>query len=77
LAVVDVTVDIAVIVVVGPHGSGKTADGGTDRSTFDRTYARNNCADRCAAGGADCRALGNPWILRARAKYGCTCKRQG
>ena len=57
LAVLVIAVGIAVIVIVGPHRAGETADAGADRGTFDDADAGHDRAERSAAGRADRGAL--------------------
>ena len=77
LTIVDIAVDIAVIVGVGPGGAGETADCCADRGAFDHAYTRNHRTDGGTARGTDRRALGNPRVARARAENRRAGKRQG
>jgi hypothetical protein len=59
LAVVDITIDIAVIVVVGPYRAREPADRCTDGRAFDDADTRRNRADCRAADTAYFRAIGD------------------
>ena len=59
LAVVHVAVDIAVIVRVGPRGTGKTADCRANRGALDHTDAWNDSSDGRATDSADRGVLGD------------------
>src|ERR671910_918862 len=52
LAVVDIAVDPAVVVAIGPDRIGEPADRSADSGALDHADARNNGADNRAAGGA-------------------------
>ena len=77
MAVVDIPVDIAVVVVVGPDRAGQSADRRADRGAFDRANTRCDRADGRASGAADRRAFGNARITRARAERYSACKGKG
>ena len=57
LPVLDVAVDIAVVVAIGPNRVADTADRGANRGALDHADARNNRAKDGAAGGAVSRAF--------------------
>jgi hypothetical protein len=59
LAILIIAVGIAVIIVVGPHGAGESADAGADCCAFDHVDTGDHRAERGATGGTDCGALGD------------------